>query len=284
MYLIQERLGNLQTKCRWAQMSTNEHKQIECTYEPVMTKAFLHGRTEAIRTVQVLSINFTKASGPNQLPHANVFKYRGLQPFFSTPTERTGERPNDEMIHNPRSQPPFSCSLNQTNWTNRLRVSVPQNGPKDEDDGGISSDEGEANSEGGEELSLPLLSKINTPPSLRSPVPIEQPEPQCPSATTTLTPTTPTASPTAAVALMTPNASKPGSPVLGNLSKILRRPTPLRAVSCEPSTLPPPSISHSSSQSTPIPPSHHHSSSSSPPATGKRKKFRRQSVLVKGWL
>lgn len=28
-----------------------------------MTKAFLHGRTEAIRTVQPESVNFTKASG-----------------------------------------------------------------------------------------------------------------------------------------------------------------------------------------------------------------------------
>ncbi|KAG5641785.1 hypothetical protein DXG03_004189, partial [Asterophora parasitica] len=32
----------------------------ECTYEPAMTKAFLHGRTEAIRTVQPESVNFTK--------------------------------------------------------------------------------------------------------------------------------------------------------------------------------------------------------------------------------
>ncbi|EGO19260.1 hypothetical protein SERLADRAFT_364059 [Serpula lacrymans var. lacrymans S7.9] len=32
----------------------------ECTYEPAMTKAFLHGRTEAIRTVQVESVEFTK--------------------------------------------------------------------------------------------------------------------------------------------------------------------------------------------------------------------------------
>ncbi|PPR07072.1 hypothetical protein CVT24_010973 [Panaeolus cyanescens] len=34
--------------------------RIECTYEPAMTKAFLHGRTEAIRTVQPESVNFTK--------------------------------------------------------------------------------------------------------------------------------------------------------------------------------------------------------------------------------
>ncbi|KAG1858816.1 acyltransferase ChoActase/COT/CPT [Suillus subluteus] len=32
----------------------------ECTYEPAMTKAFLHGRTEAIRTVQPESVGFTK--------------------------------------------------------------------------------------------------------------------------------------------------------------------------------------------------------------------------------
>lgn len=34
--------------------------RVECTYEPAMTKAFLHGRTEAIRTVQPESVNFTK--------------------------------------------------------------------------------------------------------------------------------------------------------------------------------------------------------------------------------
>ncbi|KIY72039.1 acyltransferase ChoActase/COT/CPT [Cylindrobasidium torrendii FP15055 ss-10] len=35
--------------------------RIECTYEPAMTKAFLHGRTEAIRTVQPESVAFTRA-------------------------------------------------------------------------------------------------------------------------------------------------------------------------------------------------------------------------------
>ncbi len=34
--------------------------RIECTYEPAMTKTFLHGRTEAIRTVQPESVKFTK--------------------------------------------------------------------------------------------------------------------------------------------------------------------------------------------------------------------------------
>jgi carnitine O-acetyltransferase len=34
--------------------------RIECTYEPAMTKNFLHGRTEAIRTVQPESVEFVK--------------------------------------------------------------------------------------------------------------------------------------------------------------------------------------------------------------------------------
>ncbi|KAF9222802.1 carnitine acetyl transferase [Gyrodon lividus] len=41
----------------------------ECTYEPAMTKAFLHGRTEAIRTVQPESVEFTKtffSEAPNE--------------------------------------------------------------------------------------------------------------------------------------------------------------------------------------------------------------------------
>ncbi|KIK90875.1 hypothetical protein PAXRUDRAFT_831305 [Paxillus rubicundulus Ve08.2h10] len=41
----------------------------ECTYEPAMTKAFLHGRTEAIRTVQPESVDFTKtffSEAPNE--------------------------------------------------------------------------------------------------------------------------------------------------------------------------------------------------------------------------
>lgn len=36
--------------------------RVECVYEPAMTKAFLHGRTEAIRSVQPESVNFTKVS------------------------------------------------------------------------------------------------------------------------------------------------------------------------------------------------------------------------------
>ncbi|KAE9411136.1 acyltransferase ChoActase/COT/CPT [Gymnopus androsaceus JB14] len=34
--------------------------RIECVYEPAMTKAFLHGRTEAIRSIQPESVDFTK--------------------------------------------------------------------------------------------------------------------------------------------------------------------------------------------------------------------------------
>ena len=36
--------------------------RIECTYEPAMTKNFIHGRTEAIRTVQDHTVNFTRVS------------------------------------------------------------------------------------------------------------------------------------------------------------------------------------------------------------------------------
>ncbi len=34
--------------------------RIECVYEPAMTKTFLHGRTEAIRSIQPESVAFTK--------------------------------------------------------------------------------------------------------------------------------------------------------------------------------------------------------------------------------
>jgi carnitine O-acetyltransferase len=34
--------------------------RVECTYEPAMTKTFLHGRTEAIRSVSVDSVNFVQ--------------------------------------------------------------------------------------------------------------------------------------------------------------------------------------------------------------------------------
>src|ERR1700691_3559892 len=71
-----------------------------------------------------------------------------------------------------------------------------QHGPEFEDDGGISSDEGEANSEDeDEEHNLPPLSKIQVPPRPQSLGLIEQPEPQRPAVVAlVLTPPTPTAS------------------------------------------------------------------------------------------
>ncbi|KAG1719230.1 acyltransferase ChoActase/COT/CPT [Suillus occidentalis] len=46
----------------------------ECTYEPAMTKAFLHGRTEAIRTVQPESVDFTKTFFSECMPHDKIRK------------------------------------------------------------------------------------------------------------------------------------------------------------------------------------------------------------------
>lgn len=46
----------------------------ECTYEPAMTKAFLHGRTEAIRTVQPEGVDFTKTFFSECLPHDKISK------------------------------------------------------------------------------------------------------------------------------------------------------------------------------------------------------------------
>lgn len=46
--------------------------RIECTYEPAMTKAFLHGRTEAIRTVQSESIHFVKTFFSEASPQEKI--------------------------------------------------------------------------------------------------------------------------------------------------------------------------------------------------------------------
>ncbi|KAF9009662.1 acyltransferase ChoActase/COT/CPT [Cyathus striatus] len=48
----------------------------ECTYEPAMTKAFLHGRTEAIRTVQPESVEFTKTFYSETTPSEKVAALR----------------------------------------------------------------------------------------------------------------------------------------------------------------------------------------------------------------
>ncbi|KAI0069564.1 CoA-dependent acyltransferase [Panus rudis PR-1116 ss-1] len=49
---------------------------IECTYEPAMTKAFLHGRTEAIRTVQPHSVEFVKTFFSEATPAHKVAALR----------------------------------------------------------------------------------------------------------------------------------------------------------------------------------------------------------------
>lgn len=46
--------------------------RVECVYEPAMTKAFLHGRTEAIRSVQPESVNFTKTFYSESSPEEKI--------------------------------------------------------------------------------------------------------------------------------------------------------------------------------------------------------------------
>lgn len=46
--------------------------RIECVYEPAMTKAFLHGRTEAIRSTQPESVEFTKTFYSDAEPSKKV--------------------------------------------------------------------------------------------------------------------------------------------------------------------------------------------------------------------
>lgn len=49
----------------------------ECTYEPAMTKTFLHGRTEAIRTVSQASVDFvTSFYAKNTSSHEKLEKLR----------------------------------------------------------------------------------------------------------------------------------------------------------------------------------------------------------------
>ncbi|KAI1388300.1 choline/Carnitine O-acyltransferase [Hypoxylon trugodes] len=46
--------------------------RVECTYEPAMTKAYLHGRTEAVRTVSDESVNFVQAFWADNPAEAKV--------------------------------------------------------------------------------------------------------------------------------------------------------------------------------------------------------------------
>ncbi|KAI0028481.1 carnitine acetyl transferase [Vararia minispora EC-137] len=50
--------------------------RIECTYEPAMTKTFLHGRTEAIRTVQPESVEFIKTFFSDASPPEKISALR----------------------------------------------------------------------------------------------------------------------------------------------------------------------------------------------------------------
>ncbi|EPQ51919.1 acyltransferase ChoActase/COT/CPT [Gloeophyllum trabeum ATCC 11539] len=50
--------------------------RIECTYEPAMTKSFLHGRTEAIRTVQPQSVDFVKTFFSDASPSQKISALR----------------------------------------------------------------------------------------------------------------------------------------------------------------------------------------------------------------
>ena len=64
----------------------------QCTYEPAMTKAFLPGRTEAIRTVQPESVEFTKVCLTEHYPRnfrQHIFS-ASSQTFFSDadPTQK----------------------------------------------------------------------------------------------------------------------------------------------------------------------------------------------------
>ncbi|KAF8734289.1 hypothetical protein AX14_003458 [Amanita brunnescens Koide BX004] len=50
--------------------------RIECVYEPAMTKAFLHGRTEAIRSVQRESVEFLKVFYSETTPQQKILALR----------------------------------------------------------------------------------------------------------------------------------------------------------------------------------------------------------------
>ncbi|KAJ6455968.1 acyltransferase ChoActase/COT/CPT [Mycena vitilis] len=50
--------------------------RIECVYEPAMTKSFLHGRTEAIRSIQPQSVDFTKTFYSDASPNDKIAALR----------------------------------------------------------------------------------------------------------------------------------------------------------------------------------------------------------------
>ena len=60
--LISAFMVRLFTKLGWQVVYSAFTGRIECVYEPAMTKAFLHGRTEAIHSVQPESVEFIKVA------------------------------------------------------------------------------------------------------------------------------------------------------------------------------------------------------------------------------
>lgn len=62
--------------------------RVECTYEPAMTKVFLHGRTEAIRSVSEESVNFVQTFwADNQADHKVEALRRACQRHTNTTRE-----------------------------------------------------------------------------------------------------------------------------------------------------------------------------------------------------
>ena len=62
--------------------------RVECTYEPAMTKMFLHGRTEAIRSVSEESVNFVQTFwADNQADHKVEALRRACQRHTNTTRE-----------------------------------------------------------------------------------------------------------------------------------------------------------------------------------------------------
>lgn len=62
--------------------------RVECTYEPAMTKVFLHGRTEAIRSVSEESVNFVQTFwADNQAEHKVEALRRACQRHTNTTRE-----------------------------------------------------------------------------------------------------------------------------------------------------------------------------------------------------
>ncbi|KAI9651756.1 MAG: hypothetical protein M1829_002454 [Trizodia sp. TS-e1964] len=65
--------------------------RVECTYEPAMTKAFLHGRTEAIRTVTLESLNYVKTFWGDNPPELKVDALRKACQKHSNITKECGK-------------------------------------------------------------------------------------------------------------------------------------------------------------------------------------------------